>query len=123
MNTHKILKLYLLSLPTVILILLKDSNLNNSLCLLLHKYFFIRATENKQITENSAMLFLLPSNKMFGNVSLCSEVLQFGARYSSDNNIIMSQEITVISLGIPCVLKFHTDSGTKRCILRVLSGY
>lgn len=52
-NRHQILKLYLPSLqPTVILILMKDSNLNIFLCLLLHEYLFTRATGGKQITEN-----------------------------------------------------------------------
>lgn len=52
-NTHQILKLYLPCLqPTVILILMKDSNLNIFLCLLLHEYLFTRATGGKQIIEN-----------------------------------------------------------------------
>lgn len=52
-NRYQILKLYLPSLqPTVILILMKDSNLNIFLCLLLHEYLFTRATGEKQITEN-----------------------------------------------------------------------
>lgn len=52
-NRHQILKLYLPSLqPTVILIVMKDSNLNIFLYLLLHKYLFTRATGGKQIIEN-----------------------------------------------------------------------
>lgn len=52
-NRYQILKLYLLSLqPTVILILMKDSNLNIFLCLLLHEYLFTRATREKRITES-----------------------------------------------------------------------
>jgi len=52
-NRHQIPKLYLPSLqPTVILILMKDRNLNLFLCLPLHKCLFTRATGGKQITEN-----------------------------------------------------------------------
>lgn len=52
-DRHQILKLYLPSLQhTVILIVMKDSNLNIFLCLLLHKYLFTRATGGKQIIEN-----------------------------------------------------------------------